>query len=118
MKREVSSTVIHTIKGIKGAPGLAHGKPVVVFSEEDLDKVTQGDLLIARETDIAYVPAMYKAGAIVTESGGRFSHAAVFARENSKPTVLNAEDATKWLMDVLRATVDADHGIVMWGTSA
>lgn len=106
--------MIRTIEGRKAAPGVATGRPVVVRSEADLDNVQPGDVLVAAQTDIEYVPAMHRASAVITETGGRFCHAAVWARENSKPTVLQVVDATTTLVDVTLVTVDADAGVISW----
>jgi pyruvate,water dikinase len=85
---------------------------VVIQSEADLERVREGDVLVAAQTDIAYVPAMYRASAIVTEVGGRFSHAAVWARENDKPTLLQVIDATVHLANVNWVLVNADDEYV------
>jgi len=84
------------------------------MAPEDLMRVRSGDILVAIETDITYVPAMHRAAAIITEHGGRFCHAAIWARENSKPTVLQAENATTLLRDLPWVVVDADQGVVEW----
>ncbi|UTP39785.1 PEP-utilizing enzyme [Phenylobacterium sp. LH3H17] len=94
--------------------GQATGRPVVVSGPQDLAQVGAGDILVALETNIAFVPAMHRAAAIVTEQGGRFCHAAVWARENDKPTVLQATDATQLLLGVMLVCVDADRGMIEW----
>lgn len=98
--------------GRTAARGRAVGRPIVVETEADLERVRDGDVLVAAQTDIAYVPAMYRASAIITESGGRFSHAAVWARENEKPTLLQVAAATVHLCNVNRVLVNADDGYV------
>ncbi len=94
--------------------GMAIGRPVIISTCEDIGLVQEGDILVAKETDISYVPAMQKASAIITERGGRFCHAAVWARENQKPVVLQAIDATTILKDKEKITVDADNGTITW----
>jgi pyruvate,water dikinase len=94
--------------------GIATGRPITVRSQRDLDNVQSGDILVAVETDISYVPAMHRAAAVVTERGGRFCHVAVWARENNKPVVLRALNATTVLTGVASVTVDADHGTIEW----
>lgn len=98
--------------GRRAAFGSAAGRPVVVQSEADLESVLEGDVLVAAQTDISYVPAMLRSAAIVTESGGRFCHAAVWARENNKPTLLQVENATVFLCSVNRVLVNADDEYV------
>jgi pyruvate, water dikinase len=106
---------LRRIAGRPASSGQARGRPVVVMSEDDLDLVAYGDVLVAAQTDIAYVPAMHRASAIVTEAGGRFCHAAVWARENDKPTLLQVEDAMSLLTSVASVVVDADEGFIEWG---
>ena len=98
--------------GRRAARGRAVGRSVVVDTEADLDRVRIGDVLVAAQTDIAYVPAMMRASAIVTETGGRFSHAAVWARENHKPALLQVSNATALLRDVRMVLVNADDQYV------
>ncbi|MHB8512661.1 MAG: PEP-utilizing enzyme [Actinomycetota bacterium] len=107
----------HSLTGKKAAPGTAVGRPVIVHSEADLAKVQPGDILVAAQTDIDYVPAMQRAAAIVTETGGRFCHAAVWARENNKPTLLQVADATTLLVDVESVTIDASANRIIWEDS-
>ena len=65
---------------------------------------------IATNPDI--VPAMKKAGAIVTEQGGITSHAAIVSRELRTPCVIGTKIATKVLKDGMVVEVDANKGIV------
>lgn len=97
--------------------GRAEGRPTVVRSVADLGLVQDGDILVASETEIAFVPAMLRAAAVVTEQGGRFCHAAVWARENNKPVVLQAEEATKLLDGIAHVVVDANAGTISWETN-
>ena len=94
--------------------GRASGRPVVVHTPQCLERVREGDILIAVETDISFVPAMFRASAIVTETGGRWCHAAVWAREHKKPAVIQVESITKALADVGIVDVDADSAVVAW----
>jgi|SRR5690606_35896622 len=109
---------METLTKLHGRPacnGCATGRPVVVRDEADLGLVLDGDILVTVQTDIAYVPAMMRAAAIVTETGGRFCHAAVWARENNKPTLIQVESATSLLSGARSVTVNADQGYVELG---
>ena len=103
-----------TIKGKSACSGQTSGTPKIIRRIEDLEHVCDGDILIAKETDIAYVPAMLKAGAIIIETGGRFCHAAIWAREHRKPTILQVKQATQIFEDVPEIHVDATKGEVQW----
>ena len=87
-----------------------------VVSEERLPHpwVQVGDILVASQTDIEFVPAMHRASAVVTETGSRFCHAAVWARENAKPTVLQVLGATSILAGLSLVTVNATAGTITW----
>lgn len=106
--------VLSRIAGRAASPGIATGRPVVIKSESDLERVREGDILVAAQTDIAYVPAMHRAAAVVTEAGGRFCHAAVWARENDKPVLLQVAGATSRLGSVEKVFVDANAGFIEW----
>ena len=105
------------VSGRSACGGSASGTPKVITAIEDLDSVHDGDILVAKETDIAYVPAMLKAGAIITETGGRFCHAAIWARENNKPTILQIKDATILFNGISEIHVDATAGEVRWAAN-
>ncbi|HEX6258913.1 MAG TPA: PEP-utilizing enzyme [Candidatus Saccharimonadales bacterium] len=64
------------------------GRVAIVRSQADLEKVQQGDILVALQTDVNYTPQMLDAAAVITVEGGRFSHAATFSRENAIPCLI------------------------------
>ena len=66
------------------------GKVVIVRSQVDLAQVNKGDILVAQQTDVNYTPQMLGAAAVITEDGGRYSHAATFTRENNIPCLIGA----------------------------
>ncbi len=92
--------------------GKAIGRVKIVLSPADLPKMQQGDILVAIATNPDVVPAMKKAGAIVTEQGGVTSHAAIVSRELGVPCVIGTKIATKVLKDGDLVEVDAVKGIV------
>ncbi len=107
----------HTIlaTGSPASPGIGSGKPVVIMSPKDIDKIHEGDVLIAPMTDPDYVPAMKRASAIVTEMGGRTSHAAIVSRELRIPAVVGAEGAIKKLENEKLVTVNGTTGEIFAG---
>ena len=100
------------IKGVSANRGFANGKVKVVFIREELNKVDEGDILIAPMTTPWYMPAMKKAAAIVTDEGGITCHAAIISRELGKPCIIGTKIATKVLHDGDLVEVDADNGVV------
>lgn len=70
----------------------------------------QGDVLVADTTDPDWEPIMKRAAAIVTNRGGRTSHAAIISRELGIPAVVGTGTATKDLTDGQEVTVSAAEG--------
>lgn len=102
--------------GDPASPGVGIGAVKVLSSPKQIDKVRQGDILVAPYTNPDYVPAMKRAAAIVTERGGRTSHAAIVSREFGIPAVVGAYNATKILKDNNIVTVNGTSGEVYDGS--
>lgn len=103
---------ITEIKGQPACVGKATGKVRIINSVDDMRKMEQGDILVSIATNPDIVPAMKKAGAIVTEQGGITSHAAIVSRELRTPCVIGTKIATKVLKDGMIVEVDANKGVV------
>lgn len=103
------------VKGDPASPGMASGPVKILSSPKEIHRIVSGDVLVAEMTNPDYVPAMKKAVAIVTERGGRTSHAAIVSRELGIPAVVGAKDARKFLKDGLVITVNGSTGEVYRG---
>jgi len=97
------------------SPGVATGKVRIVKSIKDANKVQLHDILVAPYTNPDYVPIMKKSSAIVTERGGRTSHAAIVSREFGIPAIVGAQNALSILKDGMTVTVVGDTGNVYKG---
>ena len=86
--------------------GRASGRAIVIRSQADLKKVRHGDIMIAVQTDMNYAPQMLLAGAIITEEGGRYSHAAIFSRENNIPCLVCVQGIMSEIKDNDNVVVD------------
>lgn len=84
---------------------------------EALEKMRPGDILVAPATDSDYIPAMEKAGAVITEVGGLTSHAAIVCLEFGIPVVVGVEAATAILPEGETVTVDGQRGLIYSGTA-
>jgi len=84
---------------------------------EALEKMRPGDILVVPATDSDYVPAMEKAGAVVTEVGGLTSHAAIVCLEFGIPVVVGVEAATAILPDGETITIDGQRGLIYSGAA-
>ena len=101
-----------------GAPasfGIAFGPVKILHSPKEIEKIEKGDVLVATQTNPDYVPAMKKAAAIITDKGGRTSHAAIVSRELGIPAVVGTEKATKILKDGQIVTVNGSTGEIFLG---
>ena len=98
------------LSGSPASPGIGVGLVKIIMSPHEIGKVKVGDVLVAPQTNPDYVPAMKKAAAIVTEKGGRTSHAAIVSRELGIPAIVGAEGATKILQEGMVITVNGLKG--------
>ena len=105
---EIEAAVL--LSGAPASPGIASGPVKIVADPSQIDKVLDGDVLIAEMTTPDYVPAMKRAAAIVTDRGGRTAHAAIVSRELGIPCIVGAEKATTTLKDGQIITVDGTKG--------
>ena len=103
------------LSGNPASPGIASGPVKILHSARENDKLMPGDVLVASQTNPDFVPAMKKASAIITDSGGRTSHAAIVSRELGIPAVVGAQDATLKLKNGMVVTVNGLKGEVYKG---
>lgn len=113
LKEESSLRLL--VKGDAASPGVAWGRPVVLKSAKEISKIKEGDVLVAEMTTPDFVPAMKRAVAIVTNSGGQTSHAAIVSRELGVPAVVGSKDGTKILKKEKLITVNGTTGEVFAG---
>ena len=90
-KTEISKTVL---KGIPGCPCVQDVIAHLVSDPSELDTVKEGEILVCKMTNPAWVVSFSKISALVTDTGGALSHPAVVAREFGVPCVLGTRRAT------------------------
>lgn len=103
---------VKELHGQVAYPGKVQGIAKTICTSADLLKMEQGDILISSSTNPDLLPAIKKAGAIVTEMGGIICHAAIVARELQIPCVVGTKIALKAIKDGDRIEVDATNGVV------
>ncbi len=103
------------LSGAPASPGIASGPVKLVTDASQIDKVLEGDILVAEMTTPDFVPAMKRAVAIVTDRGGRTAHAAIVSRELGIPCVVGTGKAMATLKDGQVITVDGSSGKVYDG---
>ncbi|MEZ0320010.1 MAG: phosphoenolpyruvate synthase [Pyrobaculum sp.] len=115
-KEEAAPAGAVVVRGIAASPGIAVGEAKICLTLEDAKKkLKKGDILVTKMTDPDWVPYMRLAAAIVTDEGGRTSHAAIVSRELGIPAVVGTGNATQVLRDGEVYTVDGSKGVVMAG---
>ena len=103
------------LEGLAASPGVFSGEVQIIKNPKEISKVKEGDILVAEMTNPDFVPAMKRAGAIVTDLGGRTSHAAIVSRELGVPAVVGTLNATKMLSNGEIITVDGASGKIYEG---
>lgn len=103
------------LEGAAASIGATSGPVKIIHGPDEIDKIEKGDVLVAEMTNPSYVPAMKRAIAIVTDTGGITSHAAIVSRELGIPCVVGTGTATHELKTGLMVTVDGASGFVYKG---
>ncbi|MFW6359107.1 MAG: phosphoenolpyruvate synthase [Chroococcales cyanobacterium] len=98
------------IAGRSIGSAIANGKARILSSPENMDSFEEGEVLVTESTDPDWEPIMKKASAIVTNLGGRTSHAAIVARERGIPAIVGTEKATEVLNNEQEITVSCAEG--------
>jgi pyruvate,water dikinase len=107
---KLKSTGTVLVEGRAIGQKIGTGPVRLVTSLADMDRVQPGDVLVTEMTDPNWEPVMKRAGAIVTNRGGRTCHAAIIARELGIPAVVGCGDATEKLVDGALVTVACSEG--------
>ncbi|KOG09096.1 MULTISPECIES: phosphoenolpyruvate synthase [Streptomyces] len=98
------------VEGIAVGEAIGQGRVVALDAPVDLDRFPQGGVLVTGVTDPDWEPVMKRASAIVTDHGGRTSHAAIVSRELGVPAVVGTGDGTRILRDGSSVTVSCAEG--------
>lgn len=124
-KQEATTTMAATserkvlIKGLPASPGIGAGRAHVILDPKDIDEFKDGEVLVTEMTAPDWVPAMKRAKAIVTDSGGMTCHASIVSRELGIPCIVGTKSrgmaCTTTIKDGADITVDATNGVVYEG---
>lgn len=98
------------VTGLAIGGAAAPGKVCLIESAADIGNFIDGAVLVTSTTDPDWVPVMKRAAAIVTDHGGRTSHAAIVSREFGLPAVVGTGNATKVLQPEQEVTVSCIGG--------
>jgi pyruvate,water dikinase len=100
------------VRGVPGSQGVAEGPVRIIRDGAEFGLLRASDVLVAPYTNPAWTPLFERAAAVVVDSGGAGSHAAIVAREYGIPAVMATVDATRRLVDGQRVRVDGTAGLV------
>ncbi|OGG52946.1 phosphoenolpyruvate synthase [Candidatus Kaiserbacteria bacterium RIFCSPHIGHO2_01_FULL_53_29] len=105
------------VKGLSVGSSIATGNARLIESTRDMGKFQPGEILVTEMTDPDWEPIMKKASAIITEKGGRTSHAAIVSRELGLTAIVGADGARKVIKQGHMLTVDTTsaEGMVFAG---
>ena len=109
-KLEKTSKIL--VSGIAVGSKIGSGKVRILNSAKNISSFKKGEVLVTQITDPDWEPIMKIASAIVTDKGGRTSHAAIVSRELGIPCIVGSNNATKVLKNGQNVTVDASGGQV------
>lgn len=104
-------------RGISVGSSVAIGITRTIMSPKEIAKFKKGEILVTEMTDPDWEPIMKMASAIITDRGGRTSHAAIVSRELGLPAIVGAGNATKTIRNGALVTVDTtgSDGIITAG---
>ena len=104
-------------QGISVGSKVATGVTRIIMSPREIKQFKKGEILVTTMTDPDWEPIMKMASAIITDQGGRTSHAAIVSRELGLPAIVGAGNATKVLKTGTLVTVDTtgSAGIITAG---
>ena len=105
------------VRGLSVGNKIVTGAARLIRDVRDMDELEHGEILVTEMTDPDWEPIMKKAGAIVTEKGGRTSHAAIVSRELGLTAIVGAEKATEKISTGQLLTIDTTsaEGLVFDG---
>ena len=108
------------VSGLAIGEAVASGPVCRLSTPAEISRFEPGAILVTEKTDPDWVPIMKQAAAIVTDHGGRTSHAAIVSRELGLPAVVGTGNATATLASGQTLTVsccEGDQGYVYEGTA-
>jgi pyruvate,water dikinase len=106
----LTSTSEELVTGLAIGQRIATGTVYLLEDPSEADRFESGGVLVTDRTDPDWGPLMKRASAIVTNHGGRTSHAAIVSRELGLAAIVGTGDATEQLEDGQEVTVSCAQG--------
>jgi pyruvate,water dikinase len=105
-------------KGMGLGNKISAGKARILHSPQEASKLQKGEILVTEKTDPDWDPILKKAAGIITNQGGRTSHAAIVAREVGAAAIVGTGNAVEVIQEGQEITIscaEGDTGIVYEG---
>ena len=96
--------------GIAIGDSIATGKVQIIKNIKEINKFKKGSILVTYNTTPDWVPIMKKASGIITDHGGRTSHAAIVSRELNIPAIVGTENGSEILKNDQEITISCSEG--------
>ncbi|NGX30571.1 MAG: hypothetical protein K940chlam4_01421, partial [Candidatus Anoxychlamydiales bacterium] len=96
--------------GLAIGESISSAKAQIIRNIKDIDKFIDGSILITTTTSPDWVPIMKKASGIITDLGGRTSHAAIVSRELNVPAIVGTSNATIKIKNGQKITLSCAEG--------
>ncbi|MBZ4191612.1 phosphoenolpyruvate synthase [Niabella beijingensis] len=97
-------------KGMAVGNKIVSGTARILNTPSEATRLQPGDILVTELTSPDWDPFLKKAGGIITDKGGRTSHASIIAREMGTPAVVGCGDATQKITDGMQITISCAEG--------
>jgi pyruvate,water dikinase len=106
------------LKGMAIGEAIATGKACVIENVNNISRFKEGSILVTGMTDPDWVPIMKQSAGIITNLGGRTSHAAIVSRELGIPAIVGTREATNKIKnneDITLSCAEGSEGSVYRG---
>ncbi len=100
------------IKGLAIGDAVVTGRMQVITTVDKIGQFKKGSILVTKMTSPDWVPIMKQAAGIITDHGGRTSHAAIVSRELGLPAIVGTNIGTKQLKNGQLITLSCAEGDV------
>ncbi|MET3176590.1 UNVERIFIED_ORG: phosphohistidine swiveling domain-containing protein [Arthrobacter sp. UYCu721] len=100
------------LTGRGASRGIATARVRIIAGPADFGTLQSGEIMVCPYTNPSWTPLFQRAAAVVVDTGGIGSHAAIVAREYGIPAVMGTRNGTSTLTDGQRITVDGTTGRV------
>lgn len=100
------------LTGTAASSGVAEGAVRIIHGPAEFGELRAGEILVCPNTNPSWTPLFARAAAVVVDTGGLGSHAAIVAREYGVPAVMGTGRGTRVLSNGQRVRVDGSRGRV------